>query len=146
MNRNAYGTAGNAFQFSDTLTSAGTYRYNIYGIRVSDDIPLLLSQRRFTIDAKLTSTESTIVKVLPVHLQFNEHEKFQLRLYNYDGDHLLWKHKGESQGWLELFMVDPRPYVEYGVRKFQLLVLNGHGDKMQEIYFRVEMNGNVVKE
>ncbi|MEI9919045.1 MAG: hypothetical protein WDO14_09625 [Bacteroidota bacterium] len=144
--RNAYGLAVNEYNFTDTLEDAGTYRYNIYGIRESDDMPLLLSQRKFSLEAERAPTKSAVIKVLPLRLMFKEHDIFQLRLYNYDGDHLLWKHEGESQGEGELFMIDPQPYVTYGLRKFQLLVLDGDGNKTDEIYFRVGNDGSIIKE
>jgi hypothetical protein len=146
MNRNAYGLANNKFQFIDTLRSAGTYSYNIYGIRESDNIPLLLSARQFTVSPEVKAEPEVVTKILPLRLMFNEHEIFQLRLYNYDGDHLLWKHEGESQGEGELFMIDPQPYVAYGLRKFQLLVFDAEGNKIKEIYFRVDENGSIIKE
>jgi hypothetical protein len=147
MGRNAYGLGSNKYQFTDTLESMGNYRYDIYGIRGSDDMPVLLSERKFTVETKkINPPENRIVKVLPVRMNFKEDAKFQLRLYNYDGDELLWKHSGESQGEGELFMIDPQPYVQYGLRKFQLLVLDAAGNKIEEIYFRVDGNGNVVRE
>lgn len=149
LSRNAYGSSNNSFEFTDTLKSAGVYKYNIYGIRESDDMPLLLSAREFTINPeplKPAKDQKPVIKVLPLRLMFQERDPFQLRLYNYDGDHLLWKHAGESQGEGELFMIDPSPYVEYGLRKFQLLVLDGDGNRIDEIYFRVDENGNIVKE
>ena len=120
--RNAYGLAVNDYNFRDTLKEAGVYNYNIYGIRENDEMPLLLSQRKFTVEREFhPSKEKQVIKVLPLRLMFKEHEMFQLRLYNYDGDHLLWKHDGECQGEGELFMIDPQPYVVYGLKKFQLL-------------------------
>jgi len=145
MSRNAYGLAGNSFQFIDSLKSAGVFNYNIYGIRESDDMPMLLSTRQFTVAGDYKAPKP-VAKVLPLRLMFKEHEMFQLRLYNYDGDHLLWKHEGEAQGEGELFMIDPQPYVEYGLRKFQLLVLDANGNKIDEIYFRVDGNGTIIKE
>ncbi len=146
MGRNAYGSAGNNFKFIDTLDSPGVYKYSIYGIRESDDMPLLLSQRRIALNEDAPAEPEVVIKILPLRLMFKEHDTFQLRLYNYDGDHLLWKHKGESQGEGELFMIDPQPYVVYGLRKFQLLVLDGDGNRIQEIYFRVASNGSIIKE
>lgn len=146
MGRNAYGRSVNDYNFTDTLKDAGIYRYNIYGIRESDEMPLLLSQRKFTVEKPAAPKEKQIIKVLPLRLMFKEHEMFNLRLYNYDGDHLLWKHEGESQGEGELFMIDPQPYVAYGLRKFQLLVLDGDGNKIDEIYFRVGSDGGIIKE
>lgn len=146
MSRNAYGLAGNAFEFIDTLDATGTYNYNIYGIRESDNMPLLLSQRKFTVGEERLPEKNIVSKILPLRLMFKEHDVFQLRLYNYDGDHLLWKHDGEAQGEGELFMIDPQPYVAYGLRKFQLLVLNGDGKRVDEIYFRVDGDGNIVRE
>lgn len=146
MARNAYGLANNTYQFVDTLKSPGKYRYNIYGIRESDDMPLLLSERHFTLHQSASKEEKTVSKILPLRLMFKENDLFQLRLYNYDGDHLLWKHEGEAQGEGELFMIDPQPYVAYGLRKFQLLVLDGSGMKIDEIYFRVEADGRITKE
>jgi hypothetical protein len=87
-----------------------------------------------------------VVKVLSVRMNFNKGERFSLRLSNYDGDQLLWTHKGKSQGEGELFIVDPQPYVAYGLRKFQLLVLNAKGKTVDEIYFRIDLNGTVIKE
>ena len=147
LNRNAYGLATNLYEFTDTLTVPGNYRFDIYGIRGADDMPLLLSERKVTIEAGYTVKQETrTVKVLPVRMNFKENDTFQLRLYNYDGDELLWKHTGESQGEGELFMIDPQPYVQYGLRKFQLLVLDATGATVQEIYFRVDGEGGVVKE
>ncbi|MEJ0030986.1 MAG: hypothetical protein WDO15_11685 [Bacteroidota bacterium] len=146
MRRNTYGLAVNHYSIIDTLKDAGVYNYKIYGIRETDDVPLLLSQRKFSLEAERISNKPAIIKVLPLRLMFKEHEMFQLRLYNYDGDHLLWKHDGESQGEGELFMIDPQPYVEYGLRKFQLLVLDYDGNKIDEIYFRVNADGSIVKE
>lgn len=147
MSRNAYGIAGNSFQFVDTLNAAGVYNYKIYGIRESDDMPLLLSARQFTIaKEQARDTQNSTAKILPLRLMFREHDSFQIRLYNYDGDHLLWKHSGESQGEGELFMVDPQPYVAYGLKKFQLLVLDADGNRISEIYFRVDANGAIIKE
>lgn len=83
-------------------------------------------------------------KVLPVRLQFAEREKFELKLYNYDGDHLLWQHKGRSQGEGELFIIDPQPYTQYGVKKFRLLIIARK--KIDTVYFRVDHNGSVIKE
>jgi len=145
MGRNAYGRSVNEYNFTDTLKGAGIYNYNIYGIRESDEMPLLLSQRKFTVE-KPVSKERQVIKVLPLRLMFKEHEMFKLRLYNYDGDHLLWKHEGESQGEGELFMIDPQPYVAYGLKKFQLLILDGDGNKIDEIYFRVANDGGIIKE
>lgn len=144
--RNAYGQAKNTFQFVDTLTTPGTYKYNIYGIRERDDMPLLLSARQFTLNQEAPREPKMIMKILPLRLMFKENDVFQLRLYNYDGDHLLWSHKGESQGEGELFMIDPAPYVEYGLRKFQLLILDGLGNKIDEVYFRVDPNGAIIRE
>lgn len=148
IGRNAYGLASKSYQFTDTLKSAGVFKYNIYGIRESDNMPLLLSERKFEVKPEVTPSrsESAVIKVLPLRLKFKEHDLFQLRLYNYDGDHLLWKHEGEAQGDGELFMIDPQPYVDYGLRKFQLLVLDGDENKLEEIYFRVDGNGGVIKE
>lgn len=89
---------------------------------------------------------NSVNKILPLRLMFGEKDMFQLRLYNYDGDHLLWKHEGEAQGQGELFMIDPQPYVAYGVRKFLLVVLDGDGKKIDEIYFHVDQDGAVIKE
>jgi len=146
MSRNAYGLASNQFEFVDTLKSAGTYNYKIYGIRESDNMPLLLSARQFSINPEVKAEPKVVTKVLPLRLMFKEHDVFQLRLYNYDGDHLLWKHEGEAQGEGELFMIDPTPYVAYGVRKFQLLVFDNEGNKVNEIYFRVDQNGAIIRE
>jgi len=146
VGRNAYGLATNDYKFIDTLKSPGDYRYNIYGVRTSDNVPLLLSQQKFTIASERIPKEKAIIKVLPLRLMFKEHDIFQLRLYNYDGDHLLWKHEGESQGEGELFMIDPQPYVAYGLKKFQLLVLDADGNKIDEIYFRVSNDGGIIKE
>ena len=147
LGRNAYGIAVNEYQFTDTLKTAGVYKYDIYGIRERDEMPLLLSERRFTLEPERPfSNGKVIIKVLPLRLMFKEKEQFHLRLYNYDGDHLLWKHDGEAQGEGELFMIDPQPYVAYGLRKFQLLVLDSNGDKIDEIYFRVDGNGEIIKE
>jgi hypothetical protein len=146
LGRNAYGLPINSYNFTDTLKDAGTYRYNIYGIRGSDNIPLLLSQQKFTVAAERIPKEKNIIKILPLRMMFKEHELFQLRLYNYDGDHLLWKHEGESQGEGELFMIDPQPYIAYGVKKFQLLVLDADGNNIDEIYFRVGSDGSIIKE
>lgn len=147
LTRNAYGSAANKYYFHDTLLNAGTYRYDIYGIRESDNMPLLLTQRRFSIAPKKEpAPRQSVVKVLPIRMNFPEKETYQLRLYNYDGDHLLWSHEGESQGEGELFMIDPQPYVEYGLRNFQLLVLDSENKKVDVIYFRVDPNGNVVKD
>lgn len=146
LSRNAYGRATNEYNFTDTLKDAGVYGYNIYGVRESDDMPLLLSQRKFTVNSPVPPKEKQVLKVLPLRLMFKEHEMFKLRLYNYDGDHLLWKHEGESQGEGELFMIDPQPYVAYGLRKFQLLVLDADGNKTDEIYFRVGEDGAIIKE
>jgi hypothetical protein len=108
---------------------------------------VLLSEKKFVVQPQpAPKAEPRIVKVLPIRVPFKEEEKFQLRLYNYDGDELLWKHSGESQGEGELFMIDPQPYVQYGLRKFQLLVIDGSGNKVEEIYFRVDGDGNVVRE
>ena len=144
--RNAYGSTRDDYRFTDTLTAPGTYTYNIYGVQESSNIPLLLSQRQFSVKPEKTSVEKAVVKILPVRLNFKEKEIFELRLYNYDGDHLLWKHNGESQGEGELFMIDPQPYVEYGLRKFQLLVLDAEGQRVDEMYFRVDPSGNIIKE
>jgi hypothetical protein len=92
------------------------------------------------------ASEERIVKVLSLRMSFPEKEKYRLKLYNYDGDQLLWSHEDESQGEGELFMIDPQPYVQYGLRKFQLFVLNKENKKVDSIYFRVDPNGNVVKE
>jgi len=146
MGRNAYGSAMNDYSFTDTLKSAGVYYYNIYGIRERDEMPLLLSQRKFTLDKREMVERKQVSKVLPFRLNFKEHEMFRLRLYNYDGDHLLWKHEGECQGEGELFMIDPQPYVAYGLKKFQLLVFDGDGNKVDEIYFRVDNDGGIIKE
>jgi hypothetical protein len=146
MGRNAYGVPNLAYEFIDTLKKEGNYKYNIYGVRSSDNIPLLLSQRKFTLESERVRQKSTAAKVLPLRMMFKEHDLFSLRLYNYDGDHLLWKHDGEAQGEGELFMIDPQPYVEYGLRKFQLLVLDGDGNKVDEIYFRVDGDGVIIKE
>jgi hypothetical protein len=146
LGHNAYGQAANDYKFIDTLKSAGDYRYKIYGVRGSDDIPLLLSQQKFTIASEVAREQKSLIKVLPLRLMFKEHEMFQLRLYNYDGDHLLWKHDGESQGEGELFMIDPQPYLEYGLKKFQLLVLDADGNQIDEIYFRVGSDGGIIKE
>jgi hypothetical protein len=144
--RNAYGRAVNEYNFTDTLNDAGAYNYRIYGIRGSDEMPLLLSQRNFTVERPAIPKDKQVIKVLPLRLMFKEHDMFELRLYNYDGDHLLWKHEGESQGEGELFMIDPQPYVAYGLKKFQLLVLDGDGNKIDEIYFRVGNDGGIIKE
>lgn len=147
LGRNAYGSVSNKYQFSDTLKAPGVYKYNIYGIRESDNMPLLLSEREFKVETQVSENRKVaVIKVLPLRLNFKEDEPFTLRLYNYDGDHLLWSHEGESQGVGELFMIDPQPYVQYGLRKFQLLVLDREGNKVEEIYFRVEGNSNVIKE
>ncbi len=146
MSRNAFGLARNSFEFVDTLKAAGVYNYKIYGIRESDNMPLLLSARQFTIDKEQPRSPNATAKILPLRLMFKEHDSFQIRLYNYDGDHLLWKHSGESQGEGELFMIDPQPYVAYGLRKFQLLVLDSDGNRVSEVYFRVEPDGAIVKE
>jgi hypothetical protein len=147
LGRNAYGVTTKKYQFTDTLNNPGVYKYNIYGIRESDDMPLLLSERKFEVKPEPSrAKESSIVKILPLRLMFKEHDLFQLRLYNYDGDHLLWKHDGEAQGEGELFMIDPQPYAAYGVKKFQLLILDGDGNKIDEIYFRVDGDGRVIKE
>jgi hypothetical protein len=146
LGRNAYGLRNNEYEFVDTLKKEGTYKYNIYGVRSSDNIPLLLSQRKFTLEPEHIPQKTTVAKVLPLRLMFHEHDLFHLRLYNYDGDHLLWKHDGEAQGEGELFMIDPQPYVEYGLKKFQLLVLDGEGNKIEEIYFRVDNSGGIIKE
>lgn len=146
MGRNAYGSAMNDYSFTDTLKGAGVYYYNIYGIRERDEMPLLLSQRKFTLDKREMVEKKQVTKVLPLRLTFKEHEMFRLRLYNYDGDHLLWKHEGECQGEGELFMIDPQPYVAYGLKKFQLLVFDGDGNKVDEIYFRVDNDRGIIKE
>jgi hypothetical protein len=144
--RNAYGRAAKDYNFIDTLKDPGVYNYNIYGIRERDEMPLLLSQRKFTVEKPVAFKEKQTIKVLPLRLMFKEHEMFELRLYNYDGDHLLWKHDGEAQGEGELFMIDPQPYVAYGLKKFQLLVLDGDGNRIDEIYFRVASDGSIIKE
>jgi hypothetical protein len=146
MNRNAYGLSGNTYNFTDTVSNAGNYSYNIYGVRGSDNIPMLLSQRKFTVEKERAQAKAAVVKILPLRLMFKEHDVFHLRLYNYDGDHLLWKHDGESQGEGELFMIDPRPYVQYGVKKFQLLVLDSDNNQVDVIYFRVGNDGEIIKE
>ncbi|HZY80535.1 MAG TPA: hypothetical protein VFE50_13500 [Cyclobacteriaceae bacterium] len=147
LGRNAYGAVSNSYHFSDTLDSPGDYKYDIYGIRESDQVPLLLSQRKFVVEREPAGKEKEpVVKLLSVRMNFKEDQPFSLRLSNYDGDHLLWSHEGESQGEGELFMIDPQPYVKYGLRKFQLLVLDYNGKAVEEIYFRVEANGNVIKE
>jgi hypothetical protein len=147
LGRNTIGQANNSYRFTDTLSTAGAYRYDIYGIRESDDMPLLLSQSKFTYHLKQVAGEQkAVVKLLPVRLKFSENEHFQLRLYNHDGDELLWKHDGESQGEGELFMIDPQPYTQYGLRKFQVLVLDANSKTVEEIYFRVDNNGNVIRE
>jgi hypothetical protein len=145
--RNAYGSHVSKYYFSDTLSAAGAYRYDIYGIRASDSMPLLLSQNQFSLAPKKEpASGQPVMKILPLRMSFPEKEPYQLRLYNYDGDQLLWSHEGESQGEGELFMIDPRPFLEYGVRKFQLLVLDSNGTTVQEIYFRVDGNSAVIKE
>jgi len=146
IGRNAYGLSGNKYQFTDTLENPGVYKYNIYGVRESDDMPMLLSQRKISIQQEVAGEPETIMKVLPVRLRFTGKTYFQLRLYNYDGDHLLWKHSGETQGDDELFMIDPQPYVAYGLRNFQLLILDEHGNKIDEIYFHVNADNSIVKE
>jgi hypothetical protein len=147
LGRNAYGVVSNKYKFSDTLKAPGVYKYGIYGIRERDNMPLLLSERQFKVDQPVSTRKSEgVIKVLSVRMNFKEDEPFELRLYNYDGDHLLWSHEGESLGEGELFLVDPQPYVQYGLRKFQLLVLDSNGQTVQEIYFRVEGNSNVIKE
>ena len=95
------------------------------------------------VDRDSTSSHS-IIKVLSVRLPFTEREKFELKLFNYDGDKLLWEHKGKSQGDGELFMIDPQPYVKYGLRKFKLFVAGKN--KIDTVYFRVDHNGAVIKE
>jgi hypothetical protein len=144
--RNAYGSVSEKYRFTDTLKSPGVYRYDIYGIRENDNMPLLLSQEKFTLTPPVPATESRPVKLISVRMNFKENEMFLLRLSNYDGDQLLWTHEGESQGEGELFMIDPQPYVQYGLRKFQLLVLDSHGKTVQEVYFRVDGNGAVIRE
>jgi hypothetical protein len=144
--RNAYGSTRNDYRFIDTLTVPGTYSYNIYGVQESSNVPLLLSQRKISLQPEKVSNEKEVIKVLPVRLHFKEKETFQLRLYNYDGDHLLWKHAGESQGEGELFMIDPQPYVAYGLKKFQLLVLDVDGKRVDEMYFRVDPDGSITKD
>jgi hypothetical protein len=98
--------------------------------------------------AQATNTSSgersTASKVLPVRLQFAEHQKYHLKLYNYDGDHLLWEQKGRSQGQGELFMIDPQPYTSYGLKKFKLIIQGKN--KIDTVYFRVDSNGTVIKE
>ncbi|HMJ69679.1 MAG TPA: hypothetical protein VK508_12320 [Cyclobacteriaceae bacterium] len=147
VGRNAIGTASNNYRFADTLRTAGAYKYEIYGIRESDNMPMLLSQSRFNFYQKpVVTEEKPVTKALAVRLKFSEKEQFTLRLYNYDGDKLLWTHSGESQGAGELFMIDPQPYVQYGLRKFQLLVLDSDGKTVEEIYFRVDSNNSIIRE
>jgi len=146
LGRNAYGLSVNQYKLTDTLKDAGIYKYDIYGIRQNDEMPLLLSERKFTVENESPKEKELLIRVLPLRLMFKEDEPFHLRLYNYDGDHLLWKHDGEGQGEGELFMIDPQPYVAYGLRKFQLLVLDADGNKIDEIYFRVDANGAIIKE
>jgi len=102
----------------------------------------------FTSFAQATNASSgernAAIKVLPVRLQFAEHQKYHLRLYNYDGDHLLWEQKGRSQGPGELFMIDPQPYTAYGLKKFKLIIQSRN--KIDTVFFRVDHNGSVIKE
>lgn len=91
-----------------------------------------------------STSSGRVIKVLPIRLPFSEHEKFELKLYNYDGDHLLWEHEGRAQGEGELFMIDPQPYVKYGLRKFRLLIVDRK--KIDTVFFRVDHNGSVIKE
>lgn len=147
LGRNAIGSAVKKYQFVDTLGATGVYRYEIYGIREADNLPLLLSQSKFYFyPRQIEASEEPVTKVLTVRMNFKEGEAFDLRLYNYDGDQLLWTHEGASQGEGEMFMIDPQPYTKYGLRKFQLLVLDGEKNKVDEIYFRVDHNGAVIKE
>lgn len=88
----------------------------------------------------------TLMKVLPVRMNFPAKKSFEIRLFNYDGDHLLWSHKGKSAGEGELFMIDPKPFVDYGLKKFKVLVLDSRRRTVQEIYFRVNEAGGVIKE
>lgn len=143
---NAYGSKLKRYYFADTLNAPGSYVYHVYGARWNDGMPLLLAERTFELIKQVRKTAPLVMKEYPLKLKFDKGEEFQLRLSNYDGEQLLWKHKGVIENVGQPFMIDPQPYIAKDIKKFQLLVLDKDGVVVEEIYLYVAGDGSIKRE
>ena len=143
---NAYGKKMHRYYFADTLADPGTYIYHVYGARWNDGMPLLLAERTFELIKQVRKATPTVISEYALKLRFKEGEVYKVRLYNYEGDQLLWKQAGRVANVSDPLMIDPKPFVARGIRKFQLLVLDEGDAVVEELYLVVGGDGSVRKE
>lgn len=144
---NALGVANKNYKLTDTLVAYGYYKYEIFGQKADDELVLLASRYVEFAEPFKPASLTPISYEARVSLKMDEGIPFKVVVYDRVSGRKLHTTSGKYKATLHQSMpVDFRQWVEEGVRKFMVLIVEDETPEPIELYFSWDASRGLVRE
>lgn len=133
---NAYGAFLENYAWQDTLTQTGTYTYQIFGIRVTDNWPILLHEQSILFEKPTPPAAKANPKKATIALSFANNTRFSVIVYDQATNEMLTKQKVDFEKNRDSnYAIDFSEWIDGGKKEFLVLIMDEYTLAAQEFYF-----------